>query len=45
MLVNDFVVSFEKLNDLEEHRMHEAEAKSLFLDQIDHPDCEGVETT
>ena len=42
IFVNDFVVSFERLNDTEEHRMHETEAKSLFLDQIEHPEYEVV---
>ena len=35
--VNDFMVTFERLKEMEEHKMHETEAKSLFLDAIVDP--------
>ena len=32
--VNDFMVTFEQLKEMEEHKMHETKAKSLFLDAL-----------
>ena len=36
--VNDFMVTFERLKEMEEHKMHETEAKSLFLNAIIDPE-------
>ena len=43
--VNDFMVTYERLKELEEHQMHKTEAKSLFLDAIIDPEYKGVKQT
>lgn len=40
--VNDFMVTYERLKELEEHRTHETGAKSLFSDAIIDPEYKGA---